>query len=108
LLDRSEVGEVFLASSAEEALDLYKLNINEIDVIISDHRMGEMSGADLLKQVLAIKSSKMPLFYLLTGDFDISEEQFCKDGGTGIISKPYDVDEAIEMLISGAQKNFAK
>jgi hypothetical protein len=35
---------------------------------------------------------------LLTGAFDISEETIRKEGGTGLVLKPFDLDEMLEKI----------
>jgi FixJ family two-component response regulator len=40
----------------------------------------------------------MPVFYLLTGAFDINEEQIKKDGAAGLILKPFDLNEILRRI----------
>ncbi len=68
-----------------------------VQVIISDSNMGEMSGMDLLSNLRSYYQT-MPVFYLFTGAFDISEEEVQKAGGRGLILKPFDLDEILERI----------
>lgn len=88
--------KTLVANSGQKALEICKANEN-VKAIISDCNMGEMSGVELLK-ILNKHYEVMPIFYLLTGAFDISEESIIKDGGKGIILKPFDLDEILEKL----------
>ena len=68
-----------------------------IQVIISDAHMGDISGMDLLRNLKEYYQT-IPVFYLLTGAFDIDEDQIIKDGGRGLILKPFDLNEILERI----------
>ena len=86
-------------SSASEALEYYKKNINEIDVVISDMRMPNMNGIQLYRKISALNPKL--LFIMLSGFVDeiILEE----NENTLILSKPITVknlDAAIKKLLN--------
>ena len=83
-------------TSGEEALE-YCQNNSNVKIIISDAHMGEMSGMTLLKK-LKEHNSKLPTFYLLTGAFNITEEEVKSAGGRGLILKPFDLDVILERI----------
>lgn len=60
----------------------------KFDLIISDVRMPNGSGVDLLNGVKQLDYK--PLFIFLTGFADISEEEARQKGAWGIIEKPID------------------
>jgi DNA-binding response OmpR family regulator len=70
---------------------------NNVDVIISDSYMPEMNGLQLLKTILDSEKD-MPIFYLSTGAIDITEDTLKEKGATGLISKPFDLDEILERV----------
>lgn len=70
---------------------------SNVQVIISDAHMGEMSGMELLGK-LRSHYETLPVFYLLTGAFDIPEEEVKSSGGRGLILKPFDLDEILERI----------
>lgn len=86
-----------VANSGSKALEIC-INSSNVKFVISDCNMGEMSGMDLLKHLNTHFKSSMPPFYLLTGAFDISEETIKKEGGTGLVLKPFDLDEMLEKI----------
>jgi CheY-like chemotaxis protein len=88
--------EMLKAHSAENALELCK-NHQNIQVILSDSNMGKMSGMELLKN-LGSSYETIPVFYLLTGSYEISDEDVKKEGGSGLILKPFDLDEILERI----------
>lgn len=85
------------ALSGPEAYECCKNNPG-VQVIISDANMGEMSGLDLLKILKEHYVQTMPVFYILTGAFDINEEQIKKDGAAGLILKPFDLNEILRRI----------
>lgn len=83
-------------TSGKEALEYCQSGPN-VQVIISDAHMGEMSGMELLSK-LKDHYQTLPVFYLLTGAFDIAEDEIIKEGGRGLILKPFDLDEILERI----------
>lgn len=88
--------EILKAPSAEIALELCK-NHQNIQVIMSDANMGKMTGMELLKN-LGSYYQTIPVFYLLTGSYDVREEDVINEGGSGLILKPFDLDEILERI----------
>ena len=84
------------AQSAKHAIEHCHSHF-DIQVIISDAHMGEISGMDLLRNLKKLYQ-KIPIFYILTGDIDIDEDEIIKDGGKGLILKPFDVNEILERI----------
>jgi CheY-like chemotaxis protein len=84
------------ALSGLEAFECCK-NTPGVQVIISDANMGEMSGLELLKNLKG-HYKIMPVFYLLTGAFDINEEEIKREGAAGLILKPFDLNEIMRRI----------
>ena len=84
--------------SPKEALS--EISDIEFSVVISDSRMPGLTGIEFLKE---LKSMKLPKFqfYLCTGDMEVSEEELINEGGTKLISKPYDLFEVIKIIEKG-------
>lgn len=87
---------VFTAAAASKGLEVLESH-PEIQVVISDAHMGGMSGLELLA-VLNKKSTK-PLFYLATGDLDQTDDKIKTLGGTGLLTKPFDMAEVIKRIL---------
>lgn len=85
--------DVFIASSAMEAMETYKCNRN-ISLIISDSKMGDVSGIQFLK-VLRETYQTIPVFYLATGSLEQTEDSIKSLGGHGLVLKPFDLDEIL-------------
>lgn len=82
---------VLIASSVSEAIEIYKNN-QDVRLIISDSTMEPMSGMDFL-QYLKNTYQSIPVFYLATGDLDMSDQLIKLQGGSGLVLKPFDLDE---------------
>ncbi|PIK16072.1 response regulator [Halobacteriovorax sp. JY17] len=84
--------QVLGACNGEEALNIF-LN-NHVDLILSDSHMPKMGGLELLEKIQD-GPKKLPPFFLLTGDIGLAEEELKEKGATGLISKPFDLDEIL-------------
>lgn len=84
---------VLSASSGPEALEIYKNNL-DIRIIISDSRMGTMSGLQFLKTLKATYNT-IPIFYLATGSVEETEEHIKSIGGHRLVLKPFELDEIL-------------
>ena len=89
--------EVFLASSGEEALDILE-KAQDIDMIITDHKMPNMSGLQLLKHT-ATDYPEIPRI-ILSGciDFEEIKEALNEIGINKYISKPWNTDQLKQLL----------
>lgn len=98
LLARHGYTEVLQAESGRQALEMIKAG--GVDLVISDVMMRGMDGLTLFQ----LAKNDGPVFILLSA-FATRQtaEEAVKDGVFGIIAKPYDEKELLEM-ISGALK----
>jgi CheY-like chemotaxis protein len=72
---------------AKEALALFRLDPSRFDLIISDQTMPEMTGADLAKEVLALRPD-MPII-MCTGFSHLVDSDSAKVAGIGaFVLKP--------------------
>lgn len=85
-------------SNGASALEYYKKNPNEIDVVISDMRMPNMTGLQLLKKLQALNPKL--LFIMLSGF--VNEINLEENGQIKILAKPVSVktiEAAIKTLL---------
>lgn len=80
--------KVLLAKNGREALDIFKKNINEIDLVILDMIMPEMNGRDCFKE---IKKIDPHIRIILSSGFTRKEDLYDLEekGLAGFIQKPY-------------------
>lgn len=86
-------------SNAIEALEYYKKNMNEVDIVISDMRMPNMTGLQLYKKLISLNPKL--LFIMLSGF--INEINLEENEQTLILSKPVSVkniEKAIKKLLN--------
>jgi response regulator RpfG family c-di-GMP phosphodiesterase len=94
--------QVLIARSGTEALEM--LLQHEVHVIMTDQRMPEMSGAELLCQ--ASQASKDSVRIIFTGYADIKGvvEAVNQAGLFRYITKPWDPDDLVDTLHDAAEE----
>ncbi|MCX5874252.1 MAG: AAA family ATPase [Deltaproteobacteria bacterium] len=101
---------VLTAESGKQALDLFREN--EVDLVICDLGMPEMSGWEVGRMVKTIcqekQISKTP-FLLLTGwgGQSLGDDNIAESGVDGILEKPVDVPKLFEMIRKVVSCRFA-
>lgn len=94
--------EVICAENGKQAQD--KITNWKIDIVISDIRMPEMNGVDLLKWTKASKPN-LPVI-LITGFSELVETQdAAKLGASGFLAKPFKTNELLEVINAAEAKN---
>lgn len=84
------------ADDGDTALE--KIKKNDYDIILLDLKMPRMDGMTVLKEMHKI--NKHPHVIMLTGVDDIAVAVECvKLGATDYISKPYDPEELLHVVI---------
>ncbi|PIE50636.1 MAG: response regulator [Flavobacteriales bacterium] len=93
---------------AEDGLQGYKqIEKKDFDLIISDIKMPNMSGTELLKQALKLKPEST--FIMISGHADIDTAIDClKDGAYDFISKPIDINRLITSVKNALDKGQLK
>lgn len=92
---------VFEAENAEHAKNV--LNLEQMDVVISDHQMAGINGPQLFSWIL---ESKIDVYFILmTGLGDMTKIKQARDLGVhGFISKPFSKEEVIGSIQSVLQR----
>lgn len=92
---------VFTANSAIEALDILKNN--EIHILLSDQKMPEKTGIDLLQQVQDDYPSIIRMLISAYADYDTAIESIHKADVFRFLTKPWDVEILKRAIIEGAE-----
>ncbi|MDQ8205297.1 response regulator [Pelagicoccus sp. SDUM812003] len=94
---------ILLAESGEESVKV--LNENQVDLLITDQMMPEMTGVDLLKRIKDLYPNVPPNRIMLSGyaqpddiDLAFSEYRLYK-----FISKPWDEEELKKLIIEAIE-----
>ena len=92
---------VFTAVSAKEALEV--LAKNEIQIIITDQKMPEMSGVEFLNHV--VKKYPDPIRIILTGysDIEVIINAINSPGIFRYMTKPWDVNDMSKIIDQGLE-----
>src|SRR5690242_781460 len=81
---------VLLASSGNEALDVFERHKNQIDYLITDIDMPGMSGLELADNVLQ-KSPEL-LIILMSGHFELAKQ------GCPFLPKPFKAEQLLGLI----------
>jgi type II secretory ATPase GspE/PulE/Tfp pilus assembly ATPase PilB-like protein/FixJ family two-component response regulator/RNA polymerase subunit RPABC4/transcription elongation factor Spt4 len=100
---RQENYGLLTAGSAQEALS--KLSQNQVQVVISDHRMPEMNGTDLLREIK--KRYPAIIRIMLTGYADVDAVMGAVNDGAvyKFITKPWN-DDDLRLTVSLALEQY--
>ena len=102
MLKSMGVQTVHTASEAAGALDVLKDRADNVDVVLCDWTMPEMSGLELLKAVR--KTNRDLPFIMVTGTADPASVLAAKDEGvTGYIRKPFSSEELRKKMTAVAR-----
>ena len=89
--------EVLSAACGVEALEIFENNIDDIDAVITDMRMPEKTGLELLEDIKKI-SEEMAVI-ILTGHGDMDNAIIAmKNGAYDYLNKPVNVDKLLITL----------
>lgn len=80
------------ANSGKQALE--HLKSQTFDIVVSDIRMPELSGVELL-DTLRARDPKIPPVVLITGFADITTDEAYDKGAYAIFAKPFNISEII-------------
>ncbi len=95
-LFRNEDYEIFTATGGADALKI--IEENEIALIISDHRMPEMSGVELLSKVVEVSPDTIRIMLTGYADLEASIDAINKGEVYRFITKPWK-DEELRLTV---------
>jgi len=88
---------VLIARNGKEAIDTYEKNKDEIDIVILDMIMPDMSGGDTFDRMKEIKSG---MKVLLSSGYSVNEQatEILERGCDGFIQKPFNMKQLSRKL----------
>ena len=98
ILER-EGAQVTLAGDGKEAVDWLLAHPADVDVVLMDIQMPVMDGYQAVRFIRATPVlAGLPVLALTAGAFDDDQRAAREAGMTGYLSKPFDVDVAVELV----------
>ncbi len=97
-----QFNEVLDVASGKEAIDFLNNDI-DIDVVLLDYELGDMSGMDILKHI-KIESPEIPVIILSAHEESGLIQELLSNGASGFITKSSTSDvmlSAISLVVSG-------
>ena len=96
---RMEGFEIFEADSAREALGLVKLE--RVDMVITDLRMPEVDGAELVRQIRALEEfAEIPIIMVSGFDSTSIRERIFDAGVSNFLTKPFKPQQLQDLVRS--------
>ena len=97
---------VLEADGAEEALDVFRISQQPIDLVLLDVVMPETDGAELAKQVLTHRPGQRILF-MSAHPAEVLAEHGLQDLGVDFLAKPYTMDELLSKVRLAMERPLA-
>lgn len=95
-----EGAQVVLVNDGQQALDWLQTHAQEIDIVLMDLQMPVMDGYAATRQIrLTPGLADLPVVALTAGAFQEQKEAAAAAGMTDYISKPFDVEAAIALIL---------
>lgn len=102
ILLEKEGHKVITASRGKKALEILESKV--VDLVVSDIRMPELSGIELL-EIIKEKTPELPVIMITAFASPDDAVMAMKNGAFDYISKPFNVDEIISVIRSATSKN---
>ena len=88
---------VLTAKSAKEAIEVFKQPGRKIDLLFTDYNMGEETGEELIRKVVALSPGTRLI--LASGYLEVADrERLQNEFDVHILGKPYNIREAAELI----------
>jgi two-component system cell cycle sensor histidine kinase/response regulator CckA len=98
---------VLQADGAEEALDVFRISQQPIDLVLLDVVMPETDGAELAKQILAHRPGQRILF-MSAYSAEVLAEHGLQNLEVSFLAKPYTMDELVTQVRQAMDRPLAQ
>jgi DNA-binding NtrC family response regulator len=95
-------GTAHIARSGNVALKMMKEQNLLVDLVLSDVRMADGNGVELLTALRATDAEK-PIVLMMSGWSDYTREEFIKMGAFDLMPKPFDIGAFRHLVIQALQ-----
>lgn len=98
------VGQIYKARNGQDGLESFSKN--DIDVIITDINMTQMSGTTMAKRIREL-DERVPIIFITAYDTDENLQNSLNIQNSNLLKKPFDKQQLLIMILM-ATKNGAK
>lgn len=98
--------KVLLAGDGAQGLELFRQNMDKIGVVVTDQRMPNMTGTQLLEKVAEMKPSCIRILSTAYADVDAAVDSVNNGGIYRYVTKPWEVND-LEMTLTRAMELHA-
>lgn len=96
---------ILLAKDGVEALELFKEHIDAIGLVVTDQKMPNMTGSQLLEQVAELKPLCVRVLSTAYADIDAAVDSVNKGGIYRYVTKPWEVSD-LEVTLKRAMEHY--
>ncbi|MFC1523198.1 response regulator [Thermodesulfobacteriota bacterium] len=86
-------------TNGREAIETFRRDPDQFDIVITDQRMPGMSGTDLARELHNIRSD-IPMIIATGWDDTVDKDSARQFGVKGIITKPHEMKDLLEIIYS--------
>ncbi|MFK7911430.1 MAG: response regulator [Akkermansiaceae bacterium] len=97
--------DVLMAEDGVQALEVFRENIDSVAVVITDQRMPNMTGSQLLEKVAELKPACVRILSTAYSDIEAAVDAVNKGGIYQYITKPWEVND-LEVSLMRAYELF--
>ena len=98
--------KILLASDGLQGLEVFKENMEDISVVVTDQRMPNMTGSQLLEKVNELKPSCIRILSTAYSDIDAAIDAVNNGGMYQYITKPWEVND-LEVALMRATELYS-
>ena len=88
--------QVTYRTNSAEALELFRIQPEKYDLLITDHSMPHMTGAELSREVLKIRPD-LPII-ICTASCSMTEKEAKEHGARVFMAKPFDSSQLVKNI----------
>lgn len=96
---------ILLAKDGAEALELFQQNIDDIGLVVTDQKMPNMTGSQLLEKVTELKPLCVRVLSTAYADIDAAVDSVNKGGIYRYVTKPWEVSD-LEVTLKRAMEHY--
>ncbi|NWK56312.1 response regulator [Verrucomicrobiaceae bacterium N1E253] len=97
--------QILLAKDGAEALELFQEHLDEIGLVVTDQKMPNMTGSELLEKVAELKPLCVRILSTAYADIDAAVDSVNRGGIYRYVTKPWEVSD-LEVTLRRAMEHY--